>query len=176
MFVPVSIQAQGEHVYQTGFQMMERQARDMTIPLSVVGGRLVESVGAQFGTEGAWSGDPWAELTEKYQAWKEKHVPGLPKLVGIRRASDKGVRPATYVKSGYMREQLLDMRAISILPTRLTYAPEVADEKPIAGFHQGGTDTMVARPPVQLTVAELHEWDRSFVRWLNGLITTASLG
>ena len=32
----------------------------MTIPLSAIaGGRLLEDVGAQFGSEGGWSGNPW---------------------------------------------------------------------------------------------------------------------
>lgn len=175
MFVPVSIQANGETVYKTGFEMLEREARDMTVPLSTVGHRLVEDVGAQFGSEGGWSGHPWVELSPAYGTWKEERVPGLPILVGIRPTRkgtrEKPIRPQTYEPSGRMRAELLDLASVNVSPQRMMYAP-VSD---IAGYHQEGTEKMPARPPVDITLAELHEWDRVWVRWMNGLITQASL-
>jgi hypothetical protein len=176
VFVPVTITANGEAVYSTGFDMLASESRDQTIPLSGIGSRLVESVGAQFGTEGSHSGHPWVQLSERYGKWKESRVPGLPILVGIRPESkgtrEKPHRPQTYVPSGRMRRELLDMASVRTTPTRMVYAP-VSD---IAGYHQDGTPKMPARPPVDLTLTELHEWDRIYVRWMNGLIAQASLG
>lgn len=176
MFTPVKISANSETVYETGFDMLEAEARDMTVPLSVIGSRLVEDVGAQFGTEGGWSGIPWVELSEPYREWKEKHAPGTPKLVGLKPVGEVGtrehpIRPKTYERSGRMMAELLDLAAVRVSPTRMVYAPT----SDIAGFHQSGTENMPPRPPVELPESELHEWDRTYVRWLNGLIAQASL-
>lgn len=175
MFVPVTIRANDSAIYQTGFDMLSREAADMTVPLSGIGSRLVEDVGAQFGTEGSWSGHPWMQLSEPYAAWKEARVSGLPILVGIKPEHKgtraKPTRPQHYTTSGRMRDELLDMGSVRVSPKRMLYAP-ISD---IAGFHQEGTPKMPARPPVDLTLMELHEWDRIFVRWMNGLIAQASL-
>lgn len=171
MFVPVQININGEAIYARGFDMLEHEARDMTVPLSAIGGRLLEDVGAQFGSEGAWSGNPWEELSEPYDVWKEQHVPGLPKLVGIKRTGDIGQRPQTYAVSGKMRAEMLDPAAVHITPRRMSYLPT----SDIAGFHEFGTDTMPARPPVEVPPGELREWDREFVRWMNGVLVQAGL-
>lgn len=171
MFVPVQINTNGEAIYARGFDMLETQARDMTIPLSTIGGRLLEDVGAQFGSEGAWSGNPWAQLSEKYAKYKDQKAPGLPKLVGMKRTGDIGQRPQTYARSGKMRVELLDPGAVHVTPRRMAYTPT----SDIAGFHEFGTDRMPARPPVEVPPGELREWDRSMVRWLNGLLVQAGL-
>jgi hypothetical protein len=175
MFVPVRIVINDEAIYSRGFVMLAEDAKDMTAPLSVIGGRLIEDVGAQFGTEGAWSGNPWAELSPVYGEWKEKHAPGTPKLVGLK-PEHKGTRehptrPQHYTPSGKMRAELLDVGSVSVSQKRMLYAP-VSN---IAGFHEFGTEKMPARPPVEVPVGELHEWDRVFVQWMNGLISQAGL-
>lgn len=171
MFVPVTISTNGEAIYSRGFDMLERESRDMTVPLSAIGGRLIEDVGAQFGTEGSWSGNPWQELSGPYAEWKDQHVPGLPKLVGIKRTGDVGQRPQSYAASGKMRAELLDPGAVHVSPRRMAYTPT----SDIAGFHELGTENMPARPPVELPPGELRIWDREIVRWLNGLLVQAGL-
>lgn len=161
----------GQAVYARGFDMLESHARDMTIPLSAIGGRLVEDVGAQFGTEGGWSGNPWAELSTPYSEWKEQKVPGLPKLVGVKRTGDIGQRPQSYAASGKMRAQLLDPGAVHVSSHRMAYLPL----SNIAGLHEFGTANMPARPPVEIPPGELRNWDREFVRWMNGLLVQAGL-
>lgn len=171
MFVPVNITTNGEAIYARGFDMLEREAGDLTVPLSAIGGRLIEDVGAQLGTEGSWSGNPWQQLSDKYQKWKDQHVPGLPKLVGIRRTGDIGQRPQTYERSGRMRAELLDAASVHVSPRRMIYAPT----SDIAGYHEFGTSKMPARPPVEVPPGELREWDRLFIRWMNGLLVQAGL-
>lgn len=136
--------------YSRGFEMLATRAKDLTVPLTEIGVRLIRSIGVQFATEGAWAGSPWRPLTDKYAAWKEQHYPGRPILVA----------------SGAMRSSMLNPgRGLRILPTRLLYSPE----SDVAIYHQEGTDRMVARPMVELPLVELHEFDRIFVRWLRGL-------
>jgi hypothetical protein len=171
MFVPVTVSMNGEVQYQRGFEMLSKQARDMTVPLSHIGRRLIEGVGRQFATEGGWSGNPWTNLSESYGAWKESKVPGLPKLIGIVRTGKPGMRPQTYQRSGRMLAEMIDPASLHVSPQRMIYAPTSG----VAGYHEFGTDRMPARPPVELPLTELHEWDRTFVRWLNGLIVSEGL-
>lgn len=166
MFVPVQIGVNGQAMYATGFDLLEREARDMSIPLGEIGGRLLEDIGAQFGSEGGWSGNPWEGLTPRYASWKESKVPGLPKLVGVRRTG-----PGSYARSGRMRAELLDPQAVHVSPQRMIYSPL----SNIAGWHEFGSSKMPARPPVEVPPGELHEWDRVFVRWMNGLLTQSGL-
>lgn len=175
MFVPIRISTNGEPTYAAGFDMLASEAKDMRTPLGVIATRLIEGVGEQLVTQGAGTGEPYAELSPEYGEWKEEHVPGLPILVGIR-PLHKGTRenptiPQTYERSGQMWAELIDRQALEVTPTRMAYLPE----SKIAGFHQSGTDDMPARPPVRLTLTELHEWDRVFVSWMNGLIDEVKL-
>jgi len=145
--------------------------QDMEEPLGYVGDLLRAGVASQFETEGSWGGQPWAQLTDVYRNWKEVHGPGLPILVGLRAIGPKGTRRhpvmgKRYSPSGKMRVELLTPTAITVGPKRLVYEP-VSD---IAGFHQEGTDKMVARPPVVIPLRELAEWDDAFTGWLDGLI------
>lgn len=176
MFVPVRMTTNGEAVYSTGFDMIESKARDMAVPLTLIGERLLFGVGKQFTTEGAWGLHQWPPLKPEYAAWKEHHGPGLTMLVGLRPVGRVGTREHPiygkhYVPSGKMRAELLDPASLSVTPERLLYAP-VSD---IAGFHQSGTPKMPARPPVSIPLDELHEYDRIFVAWLNGILTEANL-
>jgi hypothetical protein len=172
MFVPVTISMNdGTAVYSRGFDMLSSEARDMSIPLSQVGQRLVEGVGRQFATEGAWSGNPWDALSDKYAKWKEQKVPGLPKLVGVRATGDRGTRPQTYERSGQMLRDLTALSAVTVGPRRMAYIPS----SDIAGYHEFGTDRMPARPPVEVPLGELREYDRTFIRWMNGLIVQAGM-
>ena len=149
---------------------------DLSVPLSQVGENLRSRIAGQFATEGAGgnSGE-WAPLSPEYGAWKERHAPGTPILVGIRPTA-KGTREhpnraETYSESGWMREQVLDPAATEIFPLRLLYAPD----SDIAGYHQTGTSRMPARPIVSLYPSDIHVWDRYFAVFLNGLIRESQL-
>ena len=183
MFVPVSIRlgAGGEAgaLYERSIELtarqfaaLEHEAGDMRVPLTQIGENLRLSVSAEFGSEGATGATGrWTVLSDNpaghgYRSWKAKHGPGVPILVGLKRAGPKGQRPQTYKISGQMRRQLLDPLATHVTPTRLLYAPT----SDIAGFHELGTDRMPARPPVDVTLAFLHGVDRAFVTWLAGLV------
>lgn len=144
----------------------------MTVPLSAVGSRLLEDVGRQMVSEGGWAGDPWAELSPEYAEWKERKVPGLPKLVGITRTGDIGQRPQTYKRSGKMAAELVAPQAVTVTKKSMIYHPF----SEVAGYHEFGTEKMPARPPVAFPLTELREWDRIFVRWMNGLIVQTGLG
>jgi hypothetical protein len=171
VFVPIRISTNGTVQYERGFEMLGKQAKDMTLPLSWIGRRLLTGISAQFESEGGWSGNPWTALSGPYENWKEQKVPGLPMLVGVRRTGSAGQRPQTYERSGQMKDELLSPESMIAGPQRMVYAPH----SDIAGFHQDGTERMPARPPVDIPLAEYHEWDRTFVRWLNGLIVQEGL-
>jgi hypothetical protein len=183
VFVPVNVTlGAGETttpLYNRSIELTARQlaafskgAGNMSVPLGEIGADLRVSVAAQFATEGAQGATgKWTVLSEPYGAWKRKHAPGVPILVGLRRTKAKHARPQSYTTSGQMRQQLLDPLATHVSPQRLLYAP-VSD---IAGYHELGTPKMPARPPVDLSLAFLHSVDRHFVTWLAGLMTKLGL-
>jgi hypothetical protein len=149
---------------------------DLSMPLTQVGANLRERIAGQFSSEGAggYSGE-WAPLSPAYGAWKERHAPGTPILVGIR-PTRKGSRQhpnqaETYSQSGRMRDEVLDPEATMVFPMRLMYAPT----SDIAGFHQTGTSRMPARPIVSLYPSDIHVWDRYFAVFLNEMIKDAEL-
>jgi hypothetical protein len=97
----------------------------------------VEWEGQQFDSGGEFWGDPWAELTPDYAAWKTEHYPGRGILMAegdLRHAAQSPRRVAT---------------ATTLL---LTIEPFQKQRGPGAGrridpsWFQEGTDTMVARP------------------------------
>ena len=187
-FVPVSIGfTAGEHSstqYSRSIELTTRQlqafeaeAGDLTEPLTVIGEDMHTQVAAAFATQGlAGASGKWVQLSPQYGAWKQKHGPGLPILVGLRPKSWVGHRssPAgkrrnvhqTYETSGRMMTEMLvplrDKLTWQITPKRLRYTPA----SNIAGWHQTGTDRMPARPPLNLSLTFLHSVDRAFTRWL----------
>jgi hypothetical protein len=175
MFVPVTVSMSGEVMYERGFDMLQKEAEDMTVPLSAIGSRVLEGVGKQMESEGAWAGVEWERLSEDYSEWKEYHVPGLPKLVGIKPMGQvmPGQRTTLreYERSGKMKAELLNPAGVHVTRKSMIYQP-MSD---IAGYHEFGTERMPARPPVAFPLTELREWDRTFVRWMNGIITQAGL-
>jgi hypothetical protein len=88
------------------------------------------SIGANFETQGASTGDQWAPLSLKYNAWKQRHWPGLP----------------TNVLSGALRESLtfpFDQNAVKdVTPTSLTVGTSVS----YGMYVQLGTRRMPRRP------------------------------
>lgn len=92
------------------------------------------SIDTNFTTQGATSGDRWAPLSMKYDAWKQKHWPGLP----------------TNVLSGALRESLTfpeDANAVlKISPTSLTVGTSVS----YGMYVQMGTRRMPKRPVLRI--------------------------
>lgn len=158
-----------EHIRHTpidyaSFEDFAAAVDDLEVPLREVGARLFASVEAQFATEGAAHGTPWKELTEPYREWKEGHVPGLPKLVGIVR---QGLgRSAEYRASGETRKRMLDPAYMAVGRHELVYRPDTE----VGYHHQTGTQHMPARPPVVILEPLVDEWKMVFVGWLDGLI------
>lgn len=180
MFVPVKITVNGSTSYDRGFNAIGdrlvafgRAAEDMTEPLTAIGNTLVTSVAATMAAQGAGA---WPGLSTPYGPWKQEHVPGIPMLVGIR-PTKKGTRehptrPQTYETSGTMLRELLDRAvALHVTPNRMVYTPD----SDIAGYHEDGTSKMPARPPLALTPAMLHSFDREFVGWLARLVKEQGL-
>jgi hypothetical protein len=175
MFVPVRITVNGTANYDRGFDLagkrllaFKRAAEDMTEPLTAIGETIVTSVAATMAAQGAGA---WPGLSTPYGPWKQKHVAGVPMLVGLRPlhkgTREHPTRPETYGISGAMAKSLLNRsEALHIEPQRMLYAPT----SPIAGYHEDGTTKMPARPPLALTAAMLHSFDREFVTWINDLV------
>jgi len=190
LFVPVGISvgaggsksAGYSRIIETSakFDRIATQVRDMTEPFTQIGEDLHVQIGAAFATEGATGASgKWRVLSPTYGAWKQKHVPGAPILVGLR-PQHKGTRehptrPQSYAVSGRMRQQLLmplsDRTTWHVGPKRLLYAPL----SNYAGFHQTGTSRMPARPPVDVTLTFLRSIDRTFVIWMNRLLAEQEL-
>lgn len=192
MFVPVQISlgAGGERTaeYDRAIELTARQMRafsaetgDMLEPLTAVASDLHTMLEAQFASQGAaGASGRWRVLSEPYGAWKAKHAPGVPILVGLRpktkRTRHSPRKPAqTYEVSGQMMRALLvplgDRVTWQIDSKRMAYLPS----SDIAGFHETGTEKMPARPPVAPTLEFLHSVDRQFVRWLAGVMKRTGL-
>ena len=97
----------------------------------------------QFDSEGARSGDRWAELSDKpegkgYASWKAKHRPGAPilYLTGDLRAN------LTRPRSDIRKQQM------SLYASKASYWQ----------YHQTGTQKMPARPPIRFTASDLEDW------------------
>lgn len=85
----------------------------------------------QFDSEGEWGGDHWAELTPAYAIRKAQRWPGRSILIAAGDLRDAASRPSRVAT-----------------PTSLTLTIE--DDK--AGYHQEGTEKMVARPIIPDTL------------------------
>lgn len=161
-WVDINIEAFGEtHVART-LQVAADRSRDMSEPLGELMDQILDSVEAQFDTEGAAAhGVPWQKLSDLYGAWKAEHYPGRPILV----------------RDGAMKAAMLDrLTAVHVGPEEAVYEP-VSE---IAGFHQSGADWigpawgrgevahhLPARRMVDLSEEFKHEAvDRTFARWL----------
>lgn len=185
MFFPVAINVGAGGEQRAGydriidladrFEALGERTENMTEPLTQVGEDLHTQVAAAFGTEGASGATgPWAQLSEIYGAWKaaRSEAPILVGLRPLRKGSrEHPTRPQTYQPSGGMRRELLDPLAMHVTPRRLLYAPT----SDIAGYHETGTDSMPARPPVDVSVTFLHGVDRTFIAWFARLADQAGL-
>jgi hypothetical protein len=169
MFVPIKVSATaGDQLMVLSDRFIEFKGEldNLSVPLSQIGENLRANITGQFATEGQVGiSGKWAPLSATYGAWKERHAPGTPILVGLR-PGGKGQRPQTYSPSGRMKYEVLDPAATHVEPMRMLYAPT----SNIAGYHQTGTSRMPARPLISLYPSTLRQWDRYFAVWLDKLI------
>lgn len=172
-WIEIGIDVMGERQLARTFQIAEELTHDLSEPLGEVMDLLLDSVAAQFDTEGAAAhGVRWAPLSDEYAKWKAQHFPGWPILVA----------------TGEMKAAMLDKEtAVHVTPEMAIYEP-VSE---IAGFHQAGADWLgnawehpgpyphhlPARPMVELSEAFKHEAvDRTFARWINRQLRAARVG
>jgi len=107
---------------------------------------------AQFDTQGAFMGDPWAPLSPAYAAWKAIKYPGKPILQAegdLRQAASSPRRETT--------------------PQTLTLT--IADPK--AGYHQDGTGRMPARPlvfDISAPATVQSDIDKAAEDWLDDIL------
>jgi hypothetical protein len=176
MFLPVDISvtvggqktiyARGPDLVGAKLQQFALRASGFREPLTAIGLRLMERIKGEFAIQGTTAYGRWQTLSEPYGSWKQKHVPGVPILIGIRPlhkgTREHPTRPQSYAPSGQMRRELLDPTGLMVDEHRMLYAPD----SDIAGFHQTGTEKMPARPIIALMPAALHEYDRIMIEYL----------
>jgi hypothetical protein len=161
-FIDVGLQVFGEQIIARRLALLEAQSRDLSEPLGQLMDQILDSVRAQFDSEGAAAdGVPWTPLSDEYGAWKAQHFPGRPILV----------------RDGAMKAAMLDrLGAVHVTPEMAVYEP-VSE---IAGYHQSGADWLgpawgqgeyehhlPQRKMVDLSEEFKHSAvDRTFARWM----------
>lgn len=162
-WVDIHFNVMGEEQVARQFEMAETWSRDMREPLQELMDQLVDSVEAQFDTEGAAAhGARWQPLSDEYGKWKDQHYPGRPILV----------------REGGMRKAMLNkLTAVHVGREQAVYQPL----SNIAGYHQTGEDWLgpawqhpgpyphhlPQRKMVDLSEEFKHQAvDRTFARWI----------
>lgn len=151
------------------FGELRDRTADMTGLLMQITYSILEAVRLQYETEGDYAGYPFKPLSERYAAWKESKVPGLPLLFGVKRTGPLGQRPQSYGPSGEMRRISTDQRGLEVGTNRVLYAPA----SDTLGWHEFGTDRMPARPPVLWPPSLERKWSATAMRWLDDRIAAA---
>ena len=161
-WIDIGFNVAGEQQVDRTFRIADELTRDMREPLGELMDLILDSVRAQFDTEGAAAhGAVWAPLSDDYGAWKAEHYPGRPLLV----------------RDGGMKGAMLNHQtAVHVGLTEAVYEPL----SQIAGYHQTGADWigpawghgeyphhLPQRKMVDLSEAVKHEAvDRVFARWI----------
>lgn len=166
--ITIGFEVAGETQVARQFTLLDEFSRDLSEPLGQLMDQLLESVDAQFETEGAAAGSPWEPLSDEYGQWKSEHYPGRPILVA----------------EGDMKAAMLDkLAAVRVSAEQAVYEP-VSE---IAGYHQSGADWigpawghgeyphhLPQRKMVDLSEEWKHEAvDRTFARWIAAKIAEA---
>ena len=135
---------------------------------------------------------PWKPLSDAYRRWKEEHYPGRPILVASGTMRDRSVLAGPMIVTSrrllYTPRDASQTRAYEYrraTKSEWERAPE-EDRKlawgylvrsphtrtynmaEIAYFHQTGAGHNPRRPMVAFNLAELREFDRVLLAWLNG--------
>jgi hypothetical protein len=146
--------ADGVALQRRRIQTWELRLTDMSEPLTVIGGDLLQSFGANFVSEGGEFAHGWAPLAPETALEKARLGYGAGILVRTGELMDSAtVRGAPG-------------NVFEVTPTSLTVGTR--DWK--AGFHQHGTSKMPARPIVgwswgmrQLVVRRFEEWVKRII-------------
>ena len=115
-----------------------------------MGDRLEAAEIRQFASEGAFGSGGWTALSPAYGAWKARNYPGAPILV----------------RTGELRDDLTQRPfSIDVVEDRMALFGSAV---PYGRFHQGGTDRMPRRRPIELPGSGREEWAKVMQRWIMG--------
>src|ERR1700733_2321509 len=118
-WITVGLEVMGETQVARQLELAEEWSHDLSEPLGQLMDDLLESVEAQFDSEGAAAeGIPWQRLSDTYGPWKAEHYPGAPILV----------------RDGAMKAAMLTPSSTTVGPEEAIYEPQ----SDIAGYHQIG--------------------------------------
>lgn len=146
--VTLRLEAVGTQALVRTLKRYQDAVLDLREPFEQVADRFAQMELAQFTSQGAASGDPWAPLSPGYAAWKERRYPGRPILVRtgqLRRDLTRRPFGVEAITSDEMR-----------LGTSLRYAR----------YHQTGTPRMPRRRPIDLTELQKRELVKIVQRWI----------
>ena len=131
--VPFTLKVNGVKQLDLALGLMGKAVKDLSPVWPEVDEYLRGAVGGQFGTIGRRGGSEWAKLSPKYKIWKDYFYPGRPILV----------------RTGDLKQSLVEFGGNHIFKAErasMTFGSRI----PYAGYHQSGTRTMPARPPIQM--------------------------
>lgn len=131
--VPFTLTVQGVKQLDLALGLMGKAVKDLSPVWAEVDTYLRGAVGEQFSTVGRRGGTEWAKLSPKYKIWKDYFYPGRPILV---RTGDLKASLTEFGGNHIFRAERAGMGFGSRIP--------------YAGYHQSGTRTMPARPPIQM--------------------------
>jgi len=146
--VTVSMNVNGTQQLQRTLQRWVDATTDLRPAFELVADAFAKLELAQFVTEGAAGGEPWAALSPSYAARKARTHPGRPILV---RSGDMR-RDFTSRPFGVERISSDTM----VLGSSLAYAR----------YHQTGTPRMPRRPPVNLTEKQRRALVKVIQQWM----------
>ena len=160
-----TVEVLGEEQVARILDGVEYRAQDMRPVWQILAEDFYQVEEEQFATEGGFSGG-WAELSERYKAWKEAHYPGQPILV----------------LTGALREALTTPNAAgSIYDLQRDYMMIGASRKeiPYGPYHQTGWRSpkrwIKARPPIALPESTKERWVAAIHAYLKGADLGAAL-
>jgi hypothetical protein len=140
------------------FAYAGHHARDMRDPLEQTGAMTLALVEEQFLSEGVAMSGGWQPLSKKYSSEKERKYPGQPILV----------------RTGDMKDEALNPRAIRVTKDTMRYAPTLTTEDgwDLLQIHMDGRDApkpMPARPIFEETAEWYDNVEDIFMEWLDDL-------
>lgn len=151
----LELEVKGAKDVRMRFRKLKEGLDDLDKPLRESIPFLRAFVAANYESEGASSGAPWAPLSGPYAAWKARHYPGRPILVA----------------TGEMKARTLSVDAWKIEGNRLIFDPD----SDIWLYHQEGTRYIARRPILRLTAPQEQAIKEVWEGWLNFLRAASGL-